>query len=93
MSSLEHCSSAANRNTFSILASDGQVDLAVSEAILAESLRVLKDKFDRAPEWLAEADRQLRVIARIVEPTEHLQVIESDPTDDRILECAVAAAA
>ncbi len=33
----------------------------------------------------------LRVIARVVEPTENLQVIAADPTDDRILECAVAA--
>lgn len=73
------------------LASEGQVDLATSEAIIAEAIRVLKDKFARTPEWLAEADRQLRVLARLVQPTERLQVIEADPTDDRILECAVAA--
>ena len=72
---------------------DGQVDLAVSEAILAETLRVLRDKFERAPGWLAEADRQMRVIARLVQPTESIQAIEADPTDDRILECAVAAEA
>lgn len=52
------------------LAIEGQVDLAVSEAIIAETLRVLRDKFERAPEWLAEADRQLRVIIRLVHPTE-----------------------
>lgn len=75
------------------LAADGQIDLVTSEAILAEALRVLRDKFSRAPDWLAEADQQLRVIARLVEPTERLQVIEADPTDDRTLECAVAAAA
>jgi predicted nucleic acid-binding protein len=34
------------------LALDGQVDLAISEAIIAETLRVLEDKFDRAPEGL-----------------------------------------
>jgi putative PIN family toxin of toxin-antitoxin system len=72
-------------------AADGQFDLAASEAIIAEALRVLRDKFDRTPEWLAHADQQLRVIAQLVEPTERLQVIEADPTDDRILECAVAA--
>lgn len=75
------------------LASDGQVDLAISEAIIAETLRVLRDKFHRAPEWVAEADRQLRVIARFVQPTESIQAIEADPTDDRILECAVSAEA
>jgi putative PIN family toxin of toxin-antitoxin system len=75
------------------LAVDGQVDLAVSEAIIAEALRVFRDKFERAPEWLAETNRQLRVVARLVEPTDHIQAIEADPTDDRILECAVAAGA
>jgi predicted nucleic acid-binding protein len=29
----------------------------------------------------------------VVEPTESFQAIEADPTDDRILECAVAAKA
>jgi uncharacterized protein len=58
-----------------------------------ETLRVLGDKFDRAPEWLVEADRQLPVITRVVEPTESIQAVEADPTDDRILECAVTAEA
>ena len=62
------------------LAIDGQVDLAVSEAIIAETLRVVRDKFDRAPEWVAETERQLRVISRLVLPTESIQVIEADPT-------------
>ena len=73
------------------LAVDGQIELAVSDAIIAEALRVLRDKFERTPEWLAEADRQIRVVARVVEPTESVTAIEADPTDDRILECAVAA--
>jgi putative PIN family toxin of toxin-antitoxin system len=75
------------------LARDGQVDLAISEAIIAETLRVLEDKFDSAPGWLTETDRQLRVFTRLVQPTESFHVIEADPTDDRILECAVAAEA
>ena len=75
------------------LATDGQVDLVISEAIIAETLRVLREKFRCAPEGVAEADRQLRVITRFVQPTESIQAIEADPTDDRILECAVAAEA
>jgi uncharacterized protein len=62
------------------LATDGQVDLAISEAIIAETLRVLRDKFHRAPEWVAETDRQLRVITRFVQPTESIEVIEADLT-------------
>jgi uncharacterized protein len=72
------------------LAIDGHVELAISEAMIAETLRVLREKFQRTPEWIAEADRQLRVIACLVEPTESIQAIAADPTDDRILECAVA---
>jgi putative PIN family toxin of toxin-antitoxin system len=75
------------------LAVDGQVDLAVSAEIVEEILRVLGQKFDRKSEWLTEADRHLRVITRIVAPTEPIRAIEADPTDDRILECAVAAGA
>jgi putative PIN family toxin of toxin-antitoxin system len=75
------------------LAVDGQIELAISEAIIAETLRVLRDKFERTADWLTEAERQLRVIARLVEPTEDIKAIDADPSDDRILECAVAAGA
>jgi uncharacterized protein len=73
------------------LAADGHVDLALSEAILDETLRVLRDKFHRTPEELRESDKQLRVVGRIVTPTERIDAIDADPSDDRILECAVAA--
>lgn len=51
------------------LAADGQIDLAVSDAIIAETLRVLADRFDRTAAWLAEADRQLRVPASSTQPS------------------------
>jgi putative PIN family toxin of toxin-antitoxin system len=73
------------------LALDGQLDLALSEAILEETLRVLCDKFRRTAEDLGETDKQLRVICRIVIPTESIMAVDADPSDDRVLECAVAA--
>jgi putative PIN family toxin of toxin-antitoxin system len=73
------------------LAADGLIDLPISEAILDESLRVLRDKFHRTPEDLREADKQLRVIARTVTPTESVNAVDADPSDNRILECGVAA--
>jgi putative PIN family toxin of toxin-antitoxin system len=73
------------------LAVDGHIDLAISETIIEETLRVLKDKFHRTPDELGETDKQLRVIARTVTPTESIQAVAADPSDDRILECAVAA--
>ena len=33
----------------------------------------------------------MRPCARVVEPTEPLDVVTADPTDNRIFECAVAA--
>ena len=38
------------------LAASSHIDLVLSEAILAEALRVFRDKFDRSSEWLTEAD-------------------------------------
>lgn len=73
------------------LAADGQVDLAISDAILEETLRVLKDKFHHTDAELRETDKQLRVIARTVTPTESISAVDADPSDNRILECAVAA--
>lgn len=73
------------------LAVDGYVDLAISEAILEETLRVLRHKFHRTPEELRETDKHLRVLGCIVTPSESINVIDADPSDDRILECAVAA--
>jgi predicted nucleic acid-binding protein len=49
------------------------------------------------PQWQeAEIVAQLKLVARIAEiitPTVRLKVIAEDPTDDRILECALAGAA
>jgi putative PIN family toxin of toxin-antitoxin system len=84
---------AANQKQLLDLAVDGQVDLAISEAIIADILRVLRDKFQWTSEGLAEADRQVRVITRFIEPLETIAVIVADPSDDRILECAIASGA
>lgn len=73
------------------LAADGHIDIAISEAIVEETLRVLRDKFHHTPEELKETDKQLRVIARTITPTESISALDADPSDNRILECAVAA--
>jgi putative PIN family toxin of toxin-antitoxin system len=73
------------------LAADDQVDLAISDSILEETFRVPKNKFYHTDAELREIDQQLRVIARIVTPTESINAVDADPSDNRILECAVAA--
>lgn len=69
----------------------GEIGIAISPAILAETLRVLRDKFRLAPEELSEAEDYIRTCAKAVEPTETIDAVPSDPDDNRVLECAVAA--
>ena len=73
------------------LAAAGVFRLDISDAILNETLAVLRDKF----QWNAEALRVLqddiRGYTRHSAPGESLAVIKTDPSDNRILECAIAA--
>lgn len=73
------------------LAEAGNIQLVISDAILAEVGKVLRsDKF-AWPE--AEIDKALRQLTRITErvkPTHTLDIIQADPSDNRILECAEA---
>jgi putative PIN family toxin of toxin-antitoxin system len=73
------------------LAQDGQIELALSDDILAETLDVLtRPKIGWTPAQVEEAGTFLRAITTHVSPTETLDVVKADPSDDRILECAVA---
>jgi putative PIN family toxin of toxin-antitoxin system len=69
----------------------GEVDIAVSEEIIEETLGVLRDKFGWAPSQLAEAEETIRSATHVVKPTITLAVVKADADDDRILECAVEA--
>jgi putative PIN family toxin of toxin-antitoxin system len=70
-----------------------RIDVAISEPIRTEVLRVLRDKFQWPEERLAEARSLIAMAATTVVPTVTLHVIERDPDDDRVLECAVTARA
>jgi len=69
------------------MAIDGEIDIAISEPIIAETVRVLREKFDWPPYDLAAAQQRLERIGRVLNPTQTLHVIEDEP-DNRILECA-----
>ena len=51
----------------------GEIEIAISPAILAETPRVLRDKFQLAPEELGEAERYVRTCATSVEPVETIE--------------------
>jgi len=67
--------------------------LYTSPAILAEAQRKLEDKLGFERQLAVEYVRHLEKIATVVHPTEKLAVVETDPDDNMILECAVQAGA
>jgi putative PIN family toxin of toxin-antitoxin system len=72
------------------LAIDGVVHVAISDAIMQEVLRVMREKFHATPEDLQEAQAIIADCTERVVPTEALDVVKDDPDDNRIVECAVA---
>jgi putative PIN family toxin of toxin-antitoxin system len=70
----------------------GPAELHTSEFILDELERILREKFDWEDDRVSRAVAQMRRIsAGVHEPAERVDVIKEDPTDNRILECALAA--
>ncbi len=74
------------------LARAGDIELAVSEDILSETTRVLSTKFRVSPEDIQEFVQEVRGFTKLVSPTETLDAVPDDVTDNRILECAGAGA-
>ena len=71
------------------LAVDGEIELAISDAILHETLRVLGEKFHTTTERLEEIERFLSAVTLHVYPTERIDAVTADRDDNRVLECAV----
>ncbi len=67
------------------LAIDGDVDVAVSQPILDETLRILREKFGWPQERLEGAEALIVGFARRVSPSQTLNVIKEDDADNRIL--------
>ena len=65
----------------------GDVEIAISEPILQETLRVLREKFDWQPYRLHALAERLRKICIVVDPKQTETVLADEP-DNRILECA-----
>ncbi|MEO7273201.1 MAG: putative toxin-antitoxin system toxin component, PIN family [Vicinamibacterales bacterium] len=73
------------------MARHGRIELAVSEPIVNEIARILEGKLKWSSEDVADARRRIARFTTLVSPTEAVDAITADPTDNRILECAVAA--
>lgn len=68
----------------------GLIELAISDDIQGEVRRILRDRFQWPDDDLAELDADLPSFTMKVAPSQRLRVVQADPDDDRILECAVA---
>ena len=73
------------------MAVNGDIEIAVSQAIIEEVIRVLRDKFRWDGYRLQDAKQQILTFARLVTPAQTLDVVKDDEPDNRILECAVEA--
>ena len=69
---------------------EGELDIAISQPIVDETLRVLREKFGWSDDDLRDAEAAISAATYCVAPTETLDVVEADATDNRIVECAVA---
>jgi len=65
------------------------IHLTISDDILAEVTRVLRDKFGWSEEALSMAQARIADFTVRVAPAQKLDAVREDPADNRILECAV----
>jgi putative PIN family toxin of toxin-antitoxin system len=73
------------------IARAGNIELAMSDAIMTEIKRVLRLKFKWPDEDVAAIEKQIASFTRHVDPQQPVDLVKDDPTDNRILECALAA--
>ena len=66
---------------------NGEIEIAISEPILEETMRVLRDKFEWNPYELRALHDRLLTTCKLVEPQHTLAVVADEP-DNRILECS-----
>jgi putative PIN family toxin of toxin-antitoxin system len=71
------------------LARTGIIELTISDDILGEVTRVLRDKFGWSREALSMAQARIADFTVRVAPARKLDAVREDPADNRILECAV----
>jgi len=71
----------------------GNFILIVSPAILRELAHVLRDVLQWQETNIVAHVKLVAKVAEMINPTLSLHVIAEDPTDDRILECALAGGA
>ncbi|CEP68213.1 PIN domain [Moorella glycerini] len=72
------------------MARNNEIELLISEDILAELSWVLKRKFGWTDEQISLTLEEIRAITSLIIPDTRLEVIKEDEADNRFLECALA---
>ena len=67
----------------------GEFDLVISPEIIRETADVLKKKFGWEDEEIERSIMVLTKACQVVRPTQRIEKVKSDISDNRILECAV----
>ena len=73
------------------MARAGEIRADISEPIIRETLRVLRERFAWDGNRINQLRQALSRMANQVVPAQTLHVIKEDPADNRILECAAEA--
>lgn len=75
------------------LTEDAESQIFFSEAIFDETTHVLRDKFKWPEDDIQEAEALITGSGQRVVPSQTADVVRDDPSDNRILECALEAGA
>jgi putative PIN family toxin of toxin-antitoxin system len=75
---------------FVSLALQGRFQLLTSSTLLDELEEKLRIKFNRTDMLVRQTRSELEELCEVVSTAESLSIIQADPDDDRVLECAVA---
>jgi putative PIN family toxin of toxin-antitoxin system len=73
------------------LARAGQIELAISNAIITETSRILHHKFDWKLDDIDDAVEQILRFTKYLQVDYTLDEVPTDPDDNRVLECALKA--
>ena len=72
----------------------GRVRIFVSEALVAELDGVLRrPKFGLTTQFIQAIISEMTSLAEWVAPRRHVQVVDDDPTDNQVIDCAIEAGA
>jgi putative PIN family toxin of toxin-antitoxin system len=75
------------------LAINKKISICISADIIAEYSRVLRIKFGWTENDIDANISLLKQMTQLVEPASTIKAVHADPTDDKVIECAVAAGA